>query len=127
MWSRRSTQHQRRTRGLRPQTLRGRARLVRMLVRAALGADPLDPARLAPADVVAFITSLRGRFSPGSMRTVRSTLRSFFRFLRFEGSAATSSSATSDRTTVFDTADDLIATVTLLSTTPTGPVRGRAG
>ena len=44
-----------------------------------------DPAHLAPADVVAFITSLRGRFSPGSMRTVRSTLRSFFRFLRFEG------------------------------------------
>ena len=79
------TQHQQRTRGLRPQTLRGRARLVRMLVRAALGADPVDPARLAPADVAAFITSLRGRFSPGSMRTVRSTLRSFFRFLRFEG------------------------------------------
>ena len=79
------TQHQRRTRGLRPQTLRGRARLVRMLVRVALGADPVDPAGLAPADVVTFITSLRGRFSPGSMRTVRSTLRSFFRFLRFEG------------------------------------------
>ena len=79
------TQHQRRTRGLRPQTLRGRARLVRMLVRAALGADPVDPTCLAPADVVTFITSLRGRFSPGSMRTVRSTLRSFFRFLRFEG------------------------------------------
>ena len=72
------TQHQRRTRGLRPQTLRGRARLVRMLVRVALGADPVDPAGLAPADVVTFITSLRGRFSPGSMRTVRSTLRSFF-------------------------------------------------
>ena len=79
------TQHQRRTRGLRPQTLRGRARLVRMLVRAALGEDPVEPTRLAPADVMAFITSLRGRFSPGSMRTVRSTLRSFFRFLRFEG------------------------------------------
>ena len=79
------THNQRRTRGLRPQTLRYRAWFARKLVRAALGADPLDPARLAPADVVAFITSLRGRFSPGSMRTVRSTLRSFFRFLRFEG------------------------------------------
>ena len=79
------TQHQRRTRGLRPQTLRDRARLVRILIRAALGTDPVDPARLAPADVVAFITSLQGRFSPGSMRTVRSTLRSFFRFLRFQG------------------------------------------
>ena len=79
------TKHQRRTRGLRPRTLRGRARLVQMLVRAALGEDPVEPSRLAPADVVAFITSLRGRFSPASMQTVRSTLRSFFRFLRFQG------------------------------------------
>ncbi len=79
------TQHQRRTRGLRPQTLRNRAWFVRRLVPAALGADPIDPSRLTPADVVAFITSLRHRFSPGSMRTVRSSLRSFFRFLRSEG------------------------------------------
>ena len=48
------TQHQRRTRGLRPQTLRDRARLVRILIRAALGTDPVEPARLAPADVVVF-------------------------------------------------------------------------
>ena len=79
------THHQRRTRGLRPQTLRNRAWLARMLVRAALGADPIDPSRLTAADVVAFITSLRHRFSPESMRTVRSSLRSFFRFLRVEG------------------------------------------
>ena len=43
------TQHQQRTRGLRPQTLRSRARLVRMLVRAALGEDPVESARLAAA------------------------------------------------------------------------------
>ena len=61
--------HQRRTRGLRPQTLRNRAWFARTLVRAALGTDPIDPSRLTPADVVAFITSLRHRFSPGSMRT----------------------------------------------------------
>ena len=79
------TQHERRTRGLRPQTLRIRACFARMLVRAALGTDPIDPSRLTPADVVVFITSLRHRFSPGSMRTVRSSLRSFFRFLRVEG------------------------------------------
>ena len=79
------TQHQHRTRGLRPQTLRQCARFVRMFVRAALGTDPIDPSRLTPADVVAFITSVRGRFSPRSMRTVRSTLRSFFRFLCFQG------------------------------------------
>ena len=74
------TQHQHRTRGLRPQRLRQGARFVRMFVRAALGTDPIDPSRFTPADVVAFITSVRGRFSPRSMRTVRSTLRSFFRF-----------------------------------------------
>ena len=79
------THHQQRTRGLRPQTLRNRAWFARTLVRAALGTDPIDPSRLTPADVVAFITSLRHRFSPGSMRTVRSSLRSFFRFLRAEG------------------------------------------
>ena len=38
------TQHQRRTRGLRPQTLCGRARLVRLLVRAA----PLARTRSTP-------------------------------------------------------------------------------
>ena len=79
------THHQRRTRGLRPQTLRNRAWFARKLVRATLGTDPIDPSRLTPADVVTFITSLRHRFSPGSMRTVLSTLRPFFRFLRFEG------------------------------------------
>ena len=85
------TQHQRRTRGLRPQTLRDRARLVRILIRAALGTDPVEPARLAPADVVVFITSVQGRFSPGSMRTVRSTLRSFFGSCASRDSVATSS------------------------------------
>ena len=79
------TEHQRRTRGLRPQTLRDRARLIEGLVRDALGTDPIDPTRFAIADVVTFVTSLSRRFSPRSMRTVRSTLRSFFRFLRFQG------------------------------------------
>jgi hypothetical protein len=36
-------QHQRRTRGLRGQTLHGYERLVRLFVRAALGDDPIDP------------------------------------------------------------------------------------
>ena len=44
------TQHERRTRGLRPQTLHIRARLVRMFVRGALGTDPIDPTSFAPAD-----------------------------------------------------------------------------
>ena len=79
------THYQRRTRGLRPQTLRYRAWFARKFVRAALGADPIDPGRLTPAAVVAFITSLRHRFCPASMQTAQSSLRSFFRFLRVEG------------------------------------------
>ena len=79
------THHQRRTRGLRPDTLRNRAWFARKLVRAALGTDPIDPSRLTPAAVVAFFTSLRHRRRPASMQTARSALRSFLRFLRVEG------------------------------------------
>jgi len=78
-------EHQRRTRGLREQTLRGYERLVRLFVRAALGEDPVDPARLSPADVVGFVAAMQVRFSPRSLKTVRTTLRSFFRFLRVAG------------------------------------------
>ena len=69
-------QHQRRTRGLRDQTLRGYERLARLLVRVALGDDPIDPTRLNPSDVMAFVASMRGRYSPRSMKTVRAALRS---------------------------------------------------
>ena len=79
------THHQRRTRGLRPQTLRNRAWFARKLVRAALGTDPIDPSRLTPAAVVAFITSLSHRRGPTAMSSALSSLRSFFRFLRVEG------------------------------------------
>lgn len=78
-------QHQRRTRGLRDQTLRSYERLARLLVRVALGDDPIDPTRLNPSDVMAFVASMRGRYSPRSMKTVRAALRSFFRFLRVQG------------------------------------------
>jgi site-specific recombinase XerD len=81
------TQHYRRTRGLRGRTLHGYGSLARLFVRAVLGDDPVDPTRVRPLDVVAFVASLRGRYSPRSMKTVRTALRSLFRFLRFEGLA----------------------------------------
>lgn len=81
------TEHYRRSRGLRDRTLHGYGSLVQVLVRATLGDDPIDPARIRPADVITFVASLKGRFSPRSMKTVRTALRSFFRFLRFEGLA----------------------------------------
>ena len=78
-------QHLRRTRGLREQTLRGYERLVRLFVRASLGEDPIDPRRIGCSDVVEFVTAMQTRFSPRSLKTVRTALRSFFRFLRVEG------------------------------------------
>jgi integrase/recombinase XerD len=78
-------QHQRRTRGLRDQTLHGYERFVRLLVRGALGDDPIDPTRISPSKVIEFVGSMRGRFSPRSMKAVRTALRSFFRFLCVQG------------------------------------------
>ncbi len=78
-------QHQRRTRGLREQTLHGYERMVRPFVRTVLRDDPIDPTRFSPSDVMEFVASMRGRYSPRSMKTVRTALRSFFRFLRFKG------------------------------------------
>jgi len=78
-------QHQRRTRGLRDQTLHGYARLARGLIREALGDDPIDVRRLGPSDVIRFACTMTSRFSPRTMKTVGTALRSFFRFLRTEG------------------------------------------
>jgi integrase/recombinase XerD len=77
--------HQRRTRGLCEGTLDGYERLVRMFIRAALGEDPIDPSRLSAGDVVGFVAVMQARFSPCSMKAVRTALLSFFRFLGVEG------------------------------------------
>jgi site-specific recombinase XerD len=78
-------QHQRRSRGLREKTLHSYERVARLLLRTALGDDPVDVTRLVPGDLVDFFAATSGRFSPRSMKTVRTALRSFLRFLRFEG------------------------------------------
>lgn len=81
-------EHQRRTRGLREQTLRGYVGLVRPFLRFALGDDPITVDRvrgLGASDLVGFIAAVQGRFSPRSMKAVRTALRSFLRFLRAEG------------------------------------------
>lgn len=78
-------QHQRRVRGLRERTLHGYEPFLRLFLQFSLGEDPLDPTRLAPADVVNFVSSLGGRFSAHSMKAVRTALRSLFRFLRVQG------------------------------------------
>jgi site-specific recombinase XerD len=78
-------QYQRRVRGLRDSTLHDYERFARSFLQFSLGKDPLDLTRLTPADVVQFITSLRDRFSPRSMKHVRTALRSLLRFLRIQG------------------------------------------
>lgn len=78
-------QHQRRTRGLRDQTLQGYARIARLLIRNTLGEDPIDVGTLRPPDIDGFARAMTGRYSPRSMKTVRSALRSLFRFLHTEG------------------------------------------
>lgn len=78
-------QHQRRTRGLRERTLRGYEHLVRLFARSALGDDPVDPTRVRSVHVIGFVGAMTDRYSPRSMKTVRTALRSFFRFLRVEG------------------------------------------
>jgi site-specific recombinase XerD len=78
-------QHLRRVKGIRDSTVEDYGRLVRLFLQASLGEDPIDPLRLRPPDVTQFVTSMRGRFSPSSMKTVRTALRSFLSFLRMEG------------------------------------------
>lgn len=78
-------QHQDRTRGLRPRTLQGYQYVTRLFVRTVLGKDPIDVTSLSPANVVTFFASLRSRFRASTMRTVGTSLRSFFRYLRVEG------------------------------------------
>jgi site-specific recombinase XerD len=77
--------YQRHVRGLRESTLSGYGRIQRSFLRTALGQDPIDPGQLCCTDVMTFITSMSGRWSPRSMKTVRAALRSLLRFLRTEG------------------------------------------
>jgi site-specific recombinase XerD len=78
-------QDQRRVRGLREPTLKSYEQVLRPFLRFSLGEDPLEAARLTPADVVQFVTSLQDRYAARSMKHVRTALRSLFRFLRMKG------------------------------------------
>jgi site-specific recombinase XerD len=78
-------QHQQRTRGTSAHTLRRLERDVRQFLRAALGDDPVDPARLCASDVIAFISASAARYRPRTVKETATSLRWLFRFLRFEG------------------------------------------
>lgn len=78
-------QHQKQVRGLRPITVRGYEFTIRQFIRATIGEDPIDLARLTPANIVFYIESVRSRCRPSSIQTIGTSLRSFFRYLRVEG------------------------------------------
>ncbi len=77
--------YQRRVRGLRDATLCGYVRFVRLLIREALGDDPIDVRRLDAVAVIRFMRATAVRLSPESMKVVGAALRSLFRFLRMQG------------------------------------------
>jgi integrase/recombinase XerD len=78
-------QHQESTRGLKPLTRQSYVYVVRQFVRTVLGEDEIDVTRLTPDDVVQFMGSILGSYQPSSLGTIATSLRSFFRFLHFEG------------------------------------------
>jgi len=80
--------HQQRTRGTSAHTLQGLDRNVREFVRTSLGDDPIDPAQLRASDVIAFISARAARYRPRTVKETATSLRWFFRFLRFEGICA---------------------------------------
>jgi len=84
-WLEEFAQHQRRTRGLRDRTLQGYEHIVEILIRDRLGEDPIAVDALRPVDVVEFVRTMSHRYSPHSMKNVRTALRSFFRYLQSEG------------------------------------------
>ncbi len=63
--------HHRSTRGLRDRTLHGYAHFVCLFVRSALGDDPIDPTLLRPVNVIGFVAAMTDRYSPRSMKLVR--------------------------------------------------------
>jgi hypothetical protein len=78
-------QHLRRTRELRDQTQHGYASLVRLMIREALGDDPIDLRRFGASYVLGFVRGVAGRFSPRSMKAVRHGAAVVLPLLRTEG------------------------------------------
>lgn len=77
--------HLRDAHGLRESSVQRYELHVRRFVRAVLGEDPVDVARLGPSGVVQFILAAKGRFRPRTQGLLTTSLRSSFRFLRAEG------------------------------------------
>ena len=77
--------HLRCTRGLRDRTIQSYAHIARLLIRDRLGEGPIMIKTLCPGDINKFVRGMTHRYSPRSMKNVRTALRSFLRFLQTEG------------------------------------------
>lgn len=77
--------HMARTRGTCPERQHSYGRHVREFLEEVFGKASVDPRALAAHDVIRYVTSLVGRYSPSTLSSVGTALRQFLRFLRFHG------------------------------------------
>jgi integrase/recombinase XerD len=78
--------HLRRTRGTHLDDCANNARYARSFIEHVCGSESsVDVAVFTAPDVIAFMESIVGRYQPTTLRHVSTALRSFFRFLRFQG------------------------------------------
>jgi site-specific recombinase XerD len=75
----------RRVRGTGPAEFRRETRCVRSFVEHVVGVGQVDVKVFSASDVIAFVRSLVGQYRPSTVGHFGAALRSFFRFLRFEG------------------------------------------
>ncbi|MFQ5601458.1 MAG: tyrosine-type recombinase/integrase [Candidatus Krumholzibacteriia bacterium] len=73
--------------GMREETRTYRRRYVREFLHYAFGDGPVEPARLAPQDVMRFVSRRASGLKAGSTHVLASSLRSYFRFLLLQGEA----------------------------------------
>ena len=73
------------TAGLQEVTRTYRSRYVREFLKGFFGDEAVDLFRLAPKDVVRYVSKRASRLKPASANVLASSLRSYFRFLRLNG------------------------------------------
>jgi site-specific recombinase XerD len=78
-------QHLWRTRGTHTVVRHNYGRYVRTFLEGIFGDGPVDATRPTASHVIHFISSLKCRYRPSTMKIAGTALRAFFRFLQMEG------------------------------------------
>ena len=71
--------------GLQEATCTYRRRYVREFLQEFFPEEPVDMSRLAPKDVIGYLSKRAAHLKPASAKVVASSIRSYFRFLRLHG------------------------------------------